>query len=396
MTIACSIASWNCADQSVFLRADLNVPLAHGAILNDRRLVGIQKTLDTLIAKDAIVILASHIGRPKDHEPELSTRQLIPWFEQKGYTIRFCETIEDINQHRKNAPVGSILLLENLRFFPGEKKRDTAFIHALRSTAEWYVNDAFGTLHRNDASLAALANAFPAEKRSIGYLVEKELNMLNELLHNAQPPVCIIVGGGKVADKLPLIKNLISIADYILVCPALSSTFAVAQHEAMGKSLVDYDAINIIHTIQQQATEKHVSIVLPTDYQIASGSLDGPLSYVASDVFPKDGYAISIGPKTLAEFHSFIKKSGTLFCNGMVGFSDRPETLEGFKKLLTDIAESDGKSIIAGGDSIAIADEIHLTGITYYSTGGGATLTYLSGKQLPGLQPFLKHGAKTN
>lgn len=388
MKIACTIESWECAGQPVFVRADLNVPLSHGEIQNDRRLTGIQKTLDTLIQKNAIVILASHIGRPKSQEPELSTRILVPWFESKGYTIRFCETIQELKEQQKNAPAGSILLLENLRFFPGEKERNDTFIKSLRSTSEWYVNDAFGTLHRNDASLAELAYTFPAKKRSIGFLVEKELTMLNEFLHKAKKPVCAILGGGKVSDKLPLINHLLEVVDSLLLCPALSSTFEVANNHQMGNSLVDYSAISKAQAIIKKAELMGVQMLLPIDYQITQGSLNGPLSFVSSDQFPENGFSISIGPKTETLFNEVIQKSGTIFFNGMVGFPDRPETLGGIKQLLTNIAQSDAMSIIAGGDSISIADQLQLKGITYYSTGGGATLTYLSGKKLPGLEPF--------
>lgn len=388
MKIACTIESWNCAGQSVFVRADLNVPLAHGTILNDRRLRGIQKTLDVLIEKQAVIILASHIGRPKGPDPELSTRILLPWFKQQGYSIHFCETIEQIREQRETAQNGTILLLENLRFFPGEKERDTAFIKDLRSISEWYVNDAFGTLHRNDASLAELAYTFPAKKRSIGCLIEKELLMLNEFLHKAKKPVCAILGGGKVADKLPLLNHLLEITDSILLCPALVFTFEVANNQKVGNSLVDCSVLQKAQAILKKAELMNVQIVFPKDYQIARGSLDGPLSVVKADAFPEDGIGVSIGPETLALFNEYIQKSGSLFFNGMIGFSDRPETLDGVKQLLKDIAHSDAISIVAGGDSISVADQLKLKGITYYSTGGGATLTYLSGKKLPGLEPF--------
>ncbi|EKD49061.1 MAG: hypothetical protein ACD_64C00016G0003 [uncultured bacterium] len=388
MKIECSIPSWDCAGQPVFVRADLNVPLAHGTILNDRRLRGLQGTLNLLIQKQAIIILASHIGRPQAHEPELSTRILLAWFEKEGYAIQFCETIEQVKHKEKTAKAGSILLLENLRFFPGEKERDAAFIKTLRSLAKWYVNDAFGSLHRDDASLADLAVLFPPHNRSIGCLVEKELKMLNRFLHTAKKPVCAIIGGGKVADKLPLINNLLEISDYILLGPALVFTFDLAKQRNVGLSLVDQSAVNKARAILKKAELMNVSIVFPVDYQIALDSIDGPLSIVEPENFPENGIGISIGPKTVALFNEYITKSGSIFYNGMIGFSNRPKTLDGVKQLLTDISHSNAMSIIAGGDSIAIADQLKLTGITYYSTGGGATLTYLSGKKLPGLEPF--------
>ncbi len=388
MKIACKIDSWKCADKPVFVRADLNVPFQNSTIANDRRLRGIEPTLNKLIKKDAIIILASHIGRPKNKEPHLSTKVLIPWFKKQGYSITFCETIDQVKKKEKNAQGGSIFLLENLRFFPGEKTRDARFIKELRSLADWYVNDAFGTLHRNDASLADLANAFPANHRSIGCLVEKELTMLNEFLNRAKKPVCIIIGGGKVADKLPLINHLLDKADYILLCPALVFTFETAIGHDRGNSLIEHNALMKANNILKKANLMNVQIIFPKDYQIARGSFDGPLSIVKSDQFPKDGIGISLGPESLKLYNDYIQKSGTIFYNGMMGLLNRSETLEGIKTLLTDISRANGISIVAGGDSISIADQLSLKGITYYSTGGGATLTYLSGKKLPGLEPF--------
>ncbi len=388
MKIACKIRSWECARQPVFVRADLNVPLQNNTIANDRRLRGIQPTLDELIKKGAIIVLASHIGRPKKKEPHLSTKILIPWFEKQGYAITFCKTIEEAIEKEKIARKGSILLLENLRFFPEEKARDRTFITALASLADWYVNDAFATLHRNDASLADLAYEFAADHRSIGFLIEKELTILNKFLHGSKKPVCAILGGGKIADKLPLINNLLTFADYILLCPALAFTFEKAIGKKTGKSLVDDESIPKALTILKKAQLMNIPIVLPQDYQVAGGAIDGPLSIVPSDDIPDNGIGVSIGPESLRVFNEYIQKSGSIFYNGAMGFPDRPETLEGLKSLLTDISTASGTSIVAGGNSIAIADQLSLTGITYYSTGGGATLTYLSGIKLPGLEPF--------
>ncbi len=383
--------SWECKQQPVFLRADLNVPVANGAILSDRRLTGVQPTIDALLKKEAIVILASHLGRPKDKEEHLSTRQLMRWFEKRGYDILFCNTISKAKDSVSQAKPGSIILLENLRFFPGEKKEDSNFVQELHDLADWYVLDAFGTLHRNDSSLAPLAETYPISKRSIGYLVEKELFMLNKILDNPKRPMTFILGGGKVEDKLPLIEHLLDLAvETILLCPALVFTFEMTSGGKVGKSLVDTEGMISVRRILKKADSMGTQLVFPVDYQIAHGSLNGPLSIVKANQFPQDGIGLSIGPETLKLFNDYIQKSGTIFYNGMMGLLSRPETLHGVKTLFTDISSASGFSIIAGGESGLIVDRLSLSGIDYCSTGGGATLTYLSGKKLPGLEPFFR------
>lgn len=393
MKIEPTFQSWRCAGQRVFLRADLNVPLINGKILSDRRLRAIQPTLDYLLKEKTQVILASHIGRPTSPDPALSTKHLIPWFESKGYKIRYAKSIAEAQE--SSLDIESIILLENLRFFPGEKKEDLSFAQQLATLANWYVNDAFATLHRSDTSMTLLAYQYPKNHRSIGFLIETELEILSQVMRDPAHPVCFILGGGKVADKLPLIKHLCSFADIIVLVPALVFTFLKALGKPVGKSLVDDTILSNARSILEK--EKYTTtFVFPLDYQIASGAKDGPLSFVDADNFPSDAVGVSIGPKTIAHIQDIIAGSKTIFYNGMMGFPNREETLQGVEAIITAMSERDATTIVAGGESILIIDRLKLKGITHCITGGGATLTYLGGQKLPGLLPFLKDGTKTD
>lgn len=389
MSITSALRSWHCAHQRIFLRADLNVPIHHGVIRNDQRLCAIQDTLDYLIDHQATVLLATHLGRPKDHEDELSTKHLMPWFEKKGYRIRWSSTFDDAAQMLASASPGSIVLLENLRFFKGELDASAAFAQHLAQLASFYVNDAFGTLHRNDTSITLLPELFASKKRTIGFLVEKELALLDTFLQKPAHPVLLILGGDKIATKLPLIKNLLPITDHIMLCPAIVFTFLKALDRPVGKSLVDDEVMQTALATLHQAPQENCMIHFPLDYQIAHQTIDGPLSIIKADQFPQDGVGISIGPATIAQWRPLIATSGTTFFNGAIGFAHRPETLKGMRGLLSAMAEGSGTSYVTGGDSIAMVKQLAITGIKHTITGGGSALAYLSSEELPGLKPFI-------
>lgn len=389
MKLTSALPSWNCRNQPVFLRADLNVPLQGGTILNDRRLRAVQPTLDHLIKQNAIIVLATHLGRPKGKEETLSTKHLLPWFEKQGYQITFCATLDDAYEQQQTATPGSILFLENLRFFKEEREKSLPFAQQLARLADWYVDDAFGALHRHDTSITLLPEQFAADRRTIGFLVEKELGVLNEFLENPPHPVCIILGGNKIATKLPLIEYLLTIADHIILCPAIVFTFLKALGKPMGSSVVDNEELDTARTILHRAPQENCDVHFPVDYQVAHGEIAGPLSIAPADQFPSDGIGISIGPESEKLFTEIITSSKTTFFNGAIGFLDRPETLHGMGAILTAMATSTGTSLVTGGDSLAALDQLGIIGITHTITGGGSALAYLSGKILPGLELFL-------
>lgn len=231
------LSRWKITNQRVFLRTDLNVPNVNGKITHDFRLLSILPTLDYLLSHNNTVILATHIGKPEKYDPLLSTQILIPWLEEKGYKVEFAP--DPLSATLQPTIAGKVILLENLRFFAGEKAADPLFAKQLKQTADYYVNDAFGALHRHDCSISLLPYEFSESKRTIGFLVEKEIKVLTNLLEAPKHPYLAIIGGGKIHDKIPLIQTLLSSADTVAICPALSFTFMAARGMNVGKSLID-------------------------------------------------------------------------------------------------------------------------------------------------------------
>lgn len=382
-----TFSQWNIQNKRVFLRADLNVPLSNGKISNDFRLISTLPTIDFILNHHGSIVLATHIGKPKNNEPELSTQILIPWFEQRGYSIIF---IKDINTiaNLKVIPK-QIILIENLRFFPGEQNGDPFFAKQLAHTAHYYINDAFGVVHRNDCSVTLLAYEFPENRRSIGLLMEKELRALNVLKKNPPRPFIAILGGKKIKDKIPLIHSLLQKVDALLLCPALCFSFLKSLAKPVGQSLVDDSMLTMCKKIILKAESSHIACLFPIDYQVAYNSIDGPLSIIPANTFPDNAIGIAVGTETVALFTTEINHAKTIFLNCAMGFADRPETRESTKNIIDAMAASSAKTVIAGGDSVDIAlTTQNYQSINHLSTGGGAALAYLSDTVLPGLAAF--------
>ncbi len=384
-TLHSQLPTYNLKNQRVLVRADLNVPLENGIILDDYRLQSIRPTLDLILQHQGKIILMTHIGRPKQPTKQLSTQNLVSWFEKHGYDIEFAPTLEDASR-KVAAKTASIILLENLRFFPGEKVQDVHFAQQIAALGDFYVNDAFATMHRSDSSITLVPNYFEIDKKTIGLLVEKEIAMLNKLLAAPKKGFVLIIGGGKVADKLPLLANLLDKVETILLCPALVFTFLKALGKPVGKSLVDDTSLQLCNQLLEKAQQKGTKLVFPVDYQMATDLITGPLEIVESDQFPPNGIGMSLGPQSIEIFSQYIQNAQTIFYNAAMGFFSRPQTIQAAETLLTTIAKNKGLTIIGGGESVALAQKMALEHkVTYLSTGGGATLTYLSGKELPGL-----------
>lgn len=383
----CKISSFDLWNQSVFLRVDLNVPTIEGKILSDFRLRAIQPTLDLLLNKGSKIVLATHIGKPTKFEESLSTRLLIPWFNDRKYKISFASDIDKALRKINSLDLREILLLENLRFFKGEEENSKLFAQRLRKLAKFYVNDAFGVLHRNQASIVELPKMYSEDHKSVGLLIEKEEKNLSRIKNHPEHPFVLILGGVKIKSKLPLLDFLIDKIDYILLCPAISFTFSKGLSQEVGLSFVNQNMIDQAKKIMKEADLKGVRIHLPRDYLIAKNNKDGSLSIQKIDDFPKNGYGIAIGPETLSSYKSIIKKAKTIFLNGLMGFHDRPETLQPFNQLIKSMADSSNFSVVAGGDSVAAVYEFGLeSNIDFCSTGGGSALAYLADKNLPGLK----------
>ncbi len=372
-------------NKRIFLRADLNVPIIHNTITHTHRLTALLPTLNYILARKGRIILVTHIGRPQTPDPALSTRILVPWFTQAGYSIVYAPTLEEAQQLLATSEY-QIVVLENIRFWPQEKAGDLAFAQALKNLADIYITEAFASLHRTDTSITLLPELFSCEHRTFGFLVEQELRALSKMRDNPEQPFTLIMGGGKVTDKLPLLEALIDKVTTILLCPALVFTFLKARQQPVGISLVDTTQIQQARAILDRAQARRVTVLFPTDYLIARDTFTGPLALVSAAAFPDNGVGISIGPNTIKQFEPYILTAKTIFFNALMGSLERPDTLEGVKKLLLTIKQSPGYSVIGGGESVAAA---YLFGVapyvSYCSTGGGATLTFLSGNPLAGL-----------
>lgn len=368
----------------VFLRADLNVPIKNGAIIADVRLQAIKPTIDLILAKGGKIILATHIGRPKNHEPYLSTRILIPWFEKQGYRIDFESDMNAAYTKSFHDP-SKILLLENLRFYPGEKNPTAQFAQTLARLGNEYVNDAFGMLHRTDCSVLEVPKLFASTARTIGLCIENELAHANKLLH-AERPFVLIVGGNKLKDKIPLIQKLLGQIDTLLLCPGLVFSFLKAKDMPTGSSLVDPSELELCKQIINEAQKYNVSIVFPTDYLVGKNLETDPFTIKAANNLENSDFGISIGPKTQEAFGAIIGNAKTSFYNGLMGSLNNPETLKGTAAVFKAMTNSK-YSVIGGGDSTAAAELLGFkNSVDYLSTGGGALIAYLAGQELPALE----------
>lgn len=389
MKLTSNLLNLNLKGKRVLLRADANIPLRNGKTLNNYRLQALLPTIDLIRRRGGKIIFTTHLGRPRGREQHLSTKALIPWFKKNGYTIAFATDLEDA--YRKSIEkTNDIVLIENLRFFPGEKTSDNTFAQQLARCGDYYVNDAFAVSHRNDTSVTLVPQHFSPEHRTVGLLVEKELTELNKLIDHPKKPFILVIGGGKVTDKIPLISALLDSIDTIILCPAIVFSFLYAQGKTVGNSLVDKSAQSLCNQIIKEAQQRDVQLIFPSDYVIAEKTFNGPLRTVNANNIPHNGVGLSIGPKTIESVRPLLLNAHTIFYNGLMGDSTREETLTGAQEIFKIMGKSAGFSVIGGGDSVAAAQQGNVAhSIDFLSTGGGAILTYLSGKEMPGLTIFV-------
>lgn len=381
----CKISSWNLKNKIVIVRADLNVPLFNGTILNDFRLKAICPTLDLILKQGGRIVLISHLGRPEHNEQEFSLQQLIPWFIERNYAIDFAATTHDALQKSAHQQK-DIILLENVRFFAGEKEHTMEFVRSLAALGDYYVNDAWGALQRKDASITLVPTFFEPNQKSIGLLVAAELAALKKCLKPRHPYV-IILGGGKVKDKLPLLRDLlITDVDTIVIGPALVFTLLKSRGHNVGTSFVEPSLLSLAQECIDFAHERSITIIYPVDYVVAHQNLESELKTVLADDFNAHDNGITMGPKTVELLKPTLLAAKTIVVAGMMGLWSRPETLEPFGQLLRIVAACDAYRVIAGGDSVAAAEKFSLASqFDHCSTGGGSTLNYISYKELPGL-----------
>ena len=360
-----TIASVDVAGKKVLVRVDFNVPLdENGKITDDRRIRMALPTIKSVLERGGKLILMSHLGRPKD-APD-------PKYTLKPTAERLAELLPGVK--------GSVVVLENLRFHPGEKKGLDDFAAKLASFADIYVNDAFGTCHRTDASMVAVPEQMKGKPRVCGFLVEKEIKYLTDAISSPKRPFIAILGGAKVSDKIMVIKNLLGICDKVLIGGAMAYTFSLATGGKVGGSLVEPDKTDLAKELIELGGDK---LVLPVDVHCGDNfSADCNKIVVASGEIP-DGYeGLDIGPETAKKYAEIVKSAKTVVWNGPMGVSEMPPFDAGTRAVADAIAGSDAISIIGGGDSAAAIQKLgYADKVSHVSTGGGASLEMLEGKK---------------
>ena len=376
----------------VLVRVDFNVPLNDKLeITDDTRIKAALSTIKYLTSHQAKVILMSHLGRPKGKVVEKLrldpvAKRLSELLEQEVKKLNDCIG-EEVEKVVSNMRKGEVVLLENLRFHPEEEKNDYEFSKKLANLADIFVNDAFGTAHRAHASTVGVARMLPSYA---GFLIAKEIEVLSNLIENPERPFVVLLGGAKISGKIEIVQNLLSIADRILIAGGMSYTCLAALGYEVGNSLLEEYDLEIVKKMLKKAEEKGNKILLPVDLVITKEVLEKAESKLFEiDNIPKDGIGVDLGERSLIKFEKEIKKAKTVFWNGPVGVFEIKKYAKGTNRIAKILADMQGKTvtIIGGGDSIAAIENAGLAEkMTHISTGGGASLEFLGGKKLPGIE----------
>jgi len=381
--------------KKALIRVDFNVPLDKDYnITDDNRMTAALPTIKKILNDGGAVILMSHLGRPKGGpEEKYSLKHLIPHLSDLlGQHIEFaddCIGKEAVDKSKELAPA-QVLLLENLRFYKEEEKGDKDFAEKLAALGDVYVNDAFGTAHRAHASTAVIAQFFP-DAKCFGYLMAAELANAEKVLNGAEKPFTAIMGGAKVSDKIELIEKLMDKVDNLIIGGGMAYTFAKAQGGKIGKSLVEEDKLDLANELIKKAKEKGVNLLLPTDSIIADNFSNDANTDTANNDSIKDGWmGLDIGPDSIKVFSKVVEESKTILWNGPMGVFEMEKFEKGTKAIADSVVkatENGAFSLIGGGDSAAAVAKFNLTDdVSYVSTGGGALLEYMEGKELPGVK----------
>ncbi len=379
--------------KKVIVRVDFNVPLdENGNITDDKRIVGALPTIKYLVDNNAKTILVSHLGRPKNgFEDKFSMRPTVDRLSKLlGIEVKLAKDVigEDAVNKAASLKDGEVLMLENVRFHKEETKNDPEFAKSLSKLAEIYVNDAFGTAHRAHASTAGLADYLPAV---CGFLIEKEITFMGKALENPERPFVAILGGSKVSDKIGVIENLLNKVDSLIIGGGMAYTFLKAKGYEIGGSICEDDKIDLAKELMERAKKENVKLLLPVETVVAKEfKNDTEYKTVASNAIEKEWSGMDIGAKTIELFAEEIKKAKTIVWNGPMGVFEFPNFATGTKEIAKAVAESKAISIVGGGDSAAAVEQLgYADKITHISTGGGASLEFLEGKVLPGIDVLM-------
>ena len=386
-------ASLELVGKRVFLRCDLNVPLKNGVITDDGRIKASLPTIKALLDKGASIVIAAHLGRPKgEAKPELSLAPVaLRLGELLGKEIIFPGAVigSEVTKSAQNLKAGEILLLENIRYSAAEtskEENERALLAAeLAKLADFYVGDGFGAVHRKHASVYDLPKLLP---HAAGFLVSAEVEVLKKLTQSPDLPYGVVLGGAKVSDKIAVISNLLDKVNVMAIGGGMVFTFLAAQGKEIGSSLVERDLIPTVKDLIAQAAKNGVELHLPTDILVApTFSADAPATLVSADAIPADQMGLDIGPESAKDFAKAIEKCKTVFWNGPMGVFEFAAFAEGTKVVAEALTKVSGISVVGGGDSAAAVRALGFadSDFGYISTGGGASLEYLEGKELPGL-----------
>jgi phosphoglycerate kinase len=383
-----SVRDADVAGKRVLVRADLNVPLEDGRVADDTRIRAALPTIRHMREAGARIALASHLGRPKGRELEYSLEPVAAHLARLlDDEVRFADDCvgDGVQKVVKDLPAGGVAILENLRFHKAEQKGDLDFARLLSAPFEVYVNDAFGTSHRPDVSMYASVQFYP--KKAAGFLLEKEIKFLGQLLGEPARPFVAILGGAKVSDKIGVIRSLLSRCDALLIGGAMAYTLLAAQGHAVGTSLVESDKLDLAKELVALAASRNMPLVLPLDHVVAA-AMDAAEGHTTAGVDIPDGMAgYDIGPKTVARFLDWIGKARTVFWNGPLGVFEKAPFSRGTFELARALAAASCVSVVGGGDSAAAVAQAGVEAqISHVSTGGGAALEFLEDRPLPGIE----------